>query len=240
MLSVFKEVVPIGRSFQIRGQNFTVEGVFGQFDTSPLTPISNYNNAIFIPYAIGQQMSSNQLQLYEVFAKPNNVTQTNQVSAAIKSRLLRSRGGQADFTVLEQKQDLSIANSTLNTLTALISAVAAISLLVGGIGIMNMMYVSVMERTHEIGVRKAIGASNRQIFDQFLIESAIIGMMGGILGVILAVIADLVIRYFTSLQPAITFPIVAVSIGAALLAGVLFGAMPALRAAHKDPIDLKR
>jgi putative ABC transport system permease protein len=239
-IQLFKENIPIGKSFQIRDRTFTVEGVFGQFNTSPLSPISDYNNTIFIPYNIGQSMSGNQTQIYEIFAKPNHVDQTSQVASAVNTRLLKAHGGQNNFTVLEQKQNLAIANNTLNTLTALIAAVAAVSLVVGGIGIMNIMLVSVMERTREIGVRKAVGGTNRQILTQFLIEAAMLSLTGGIIGVILSLLADIIIRYYTTLQPTITLPIVLLALGISLLAGVLFGAMPAFKAARKDPVDSLR
>lgn len=239
-IQLFKENIPIGRTFQIRGQMFTVEGVFNQFNTSPLTPISNYNNAIFIPYNVGQAMSGNQAQIYEIFVKPKNVSQTNQTAQAIRNVLTSNHGGQTDFSVLEQKQDLAVADSTLDTLTVLIATVAAVSLLVGGIGIMNIMLVSVMERTHEIGVRKAIGGTNKQILMQFLIEAGIIGLIGGIIGIILSFVADLLIRYFTTLEPAINLPIVLIAIGIALLAGIVFGTTPAFKASRKNPIDSLR
>lgn len=237
---LFKQEGPIGQSFEVNGQQFQVQGVLSQFSSSPLTPVSNYNNAIFIPFAAGSQMSGNQPQIYEIFAKPNSITQTNETANAISSTLAHEHGSQDNFTVLEQKQILAIANNTLNVLTTLIAAVAAISLFVGGIGIMNIMLVAVVERTREIGIRKAIGATNRQILSQFLIESAIIGLFGGIIGILLALFADVVIEYFSTLKPAINWQIVVISIAVALLAGIIFGAMPALRASRKDPIDSLR
>jgi putative ABC transport system permease protein len=169
--SLFKQQVPIGQSFKINGQQFSVIGVLSQFSTSPLTPVANYNNAIFIPFGVGSAMSGNQPQIYEIFAKPISLSQTNQAALAITNTLAKEHGGQDNFTVLEQKQILAIADNTLNILTSLIAAVAAISLFVGGIGIMNIMLVAVIERTREIGIRKAIGATNRQILIQFLMEA---------------------------------------------------------------------
>jgi putative ABC transport system permease protein len=238
--ALFKESIPIGQSFTINGQNFTVQGVLSQFTNSPLTPISNYNNAIFIPFNVGAKMSGGQPQIYEIFAKPNTIAGTNQTANAIRETLSNEHGSQNNFTVLEQKQILAIANNTLNVLTALIAAVAGISLFVGGIGIMNIMLVAVVERTREIGIRKAIGATNKQILSQFLIEAGIIGFVGGVIGVLLAIVADFIIQYFSTLQPAINWQIVLISIFAALLAGLIFGALPALRASRKDPIDSLR
>lgn len=238
--SLFKAVDPIGQNFEINGNQFRVIGVLSQFTTSPLTPITNYNNAIFIPFSVGSQMSGNQPQIYEIFAKPYHLSQTNSTVQAIKNTLSREYGSQDNFTVLEQKQVLGIADNTLNILTALVAAVAGVSLFVGGIGIMNIMLVAVIERTREIGIRKAIGATNRQIFVQFLIEAGIIGFIGGVIGVILSILADLIISYFSSIRPAISWQIVVISVLTATLAGLIFGAMPAIRASRKDPIDSLR
>jgi putative ABC transport system permease protein len=234
---LFHDNSPIGESFNLRGQSFTVMGVFGQFDTSPLTPIANYNNDIFVPFDIGSQLTGGNPQIYEIFAKPYSIGQTNQVAQSIENNLSNSEGGQTNFSVLEQKQNLAIANSTLTLLTSLVAGVTAISLFVGGIGIMNIMLVSVIERTKEIGIRKAIGATNRQIRNQFLTESAAIGFMGGVIGVIVSFVVDEVLALFTTLRPAMTFEIVFLAICVGLFAGIIFGLMPAIRASRRDPID---
>jgi len=239
-INLFGENNPTGQSFQINGQQFTVYGVFNQFSTSPLTPVSDYNNVIFIPFSVGSTMSGNNPQIYEIFAKPYSLSKTNQTAIAINTTLSKEYGSQDNFTVLEQKQVLEIANNTLNVLTAMIAAVAAVSLLVGGIGIMNIMLVAVIERTKEIGIRKAIGATNGQIMSQFLIEAGIIGFVGGVIGVLLSLIADELISYFSSLRPAVNWQIIVIAITVSTLAGLIFGAMPALRASRKDPIDSLR
>lgn len=237
---LFHEPTPVGSSFQIRGQTFIVDGVFGQFVTNPLLPISNYNNAIFIPFGVGASLSGGSPQIYQIYVKPNNVKGTDQVAQNIQQSLSHERGGETNFTVLDQKQDLAIANETLTLLTGLIAGVAAISLIVGGIGIMNIMLVSVTERTREIGVRKAVGATNKQVFSQFLIESSAIGLMGGFIGVIISIGIDVALGILTSLKPAITAPIVLLAVGIGLVVGVIFGVMPAVRAARRNPIESLR
>lgn len=237
---LFHTVYASGQTLYIRGQSFIVEGVFSQFATNPLLPVSNYNNAIFIPFGVGSDFSGGNPEIYQIYAKPSNPTKTADVAQAIQANLQRSRGGQLNFTVLDQKQNINIANQTLNLLTTLVAGVAAISLLVGGIGIMNIMLVSVTERTREIGIRKAVGATNKQIFSQFLIESATIGFMGGVIGVIISILIDLAIKILTSLRPAINLQVILLSIGIGLVVGVIFGVMPAMRAASRDPIDSLR
>jgi len=128
----------------------------------------------------------------------------------------------------------------LELLTRLITGVAAISLLVSGIGIMNVMLVSVTERLHEIGIRKAIGATNRQILSQFLVEATVLSLAGGLIGIAVSYAIDGALRLFTGLQPAITWQIVVIAAGVSLLVGMIFGSVPALKAARKDPIQALR
>lgn len=128
----------------------------------------------------------------------------------------------------------------LNLITAMVAGVAGISLFVGGIGIMNVMLVSVSERTHEIGIRKAIGATNRQIMRQFLTESAILSFVGSLFGVLLALAVNFIIRLTTELEPAFDYKVLLVAVGVALFVGLLFGVAPAFRASRKDPIEALR
>ncbi|HUD06466.1 MAG TPA: ABC transporter permease [Candidatus Saccharimonadales bacterium] len=238
--ALFHEPVPIGNSFQMRGVNFVVAGIFAPFDVSQFSSGTDYNNSVFIPFAVGNSLSGNQPDIYQILAKPSNPKLTDQVTRAISNTLEQERGGQTDFTVLEQKQILALSNRALTLLTTMIASVAGISLVVGGIGIMNIMLVSVMERTREIGIRKAIGATNKHIMNQFLIEASIISLSGGIIGVLISLAADYAISQFTNLPPSLSLEIVAIAIGVSLLEGIVFGAMPAIRAAKRDPIDSLR
>ena len=135
---------------------------------------------------------------------------------------------------------MATTDDVLNLLTKLIAGTAAISLLVGGIGIMNVMLVSVAERMHEIGIRKAVGATNRQILNQFLIESSLLSLIGGILGILLAGAVVLFIRLATNLTPVISWQIVLLATVVSFLVGIVFGTAPALKAARKAPIEALR
>jgi len=125
-------------------------------------------------------------------------------------------------------------------LTRLIAGIAAVSLLVGGIGIMDVMLVSVTERMHEIGIRKALGATNHQILEQFLIESSVLSLTGGLIGIAASLLIDYCLRVFTDLTPAVSWQIVVIATVVSLGMGILFGSIPALKAARKDPIDALR
>lgn len=237
---LFQEQVPIGRSMEIRGQLFVVLGVFDEFETAALTPLANYNSAIFIPLESAKKLTNNQANIQQILVKPDTPELTGAVVQDIQKRLKNAHSGQDDFSVLKQEDNLAITSSILDLLTGLISGVAAISLIVGGIGIMNVMIVSVTERTSEIGIRKAVGATNRQILAQFLIESSVISFVGGILGVVLSLFMNFILRISTDLQPAISVATMLIAILVALIVGVVFGVAPALRAANKDPIEALR
>jgi ABC-type antimicrobial peptide transport system permease subunit len=237
---IFKENVPIGKSFELRGKEFIVRGVFEEFESNPITPGGDYNNAIFIPYVTSRDLSEGDSQVFQIFAKPDNPKKVESVSNAIRLALKSARDNQEDFTILTQGQSIDESSYTLSLITAMIAGVAAISLLVGGIGIMNIMLVSVTERTHEIGIRKAIGATNRQIMKQFITEAIVLSFVGSILGVILSLIANFFIRILTDLQPVVNLYISTIAIVVAIIVGLIFGIAPAYHAARKDPIDALR
>lgn len=238
--ALFDENVPLGRSFTFRGQEFLVRGIFNEFPPAPLSQQADFNKAIFIPYDIAQQLTNGTAPIYQIYAKAKDSDQTAQTSRAIKQALDRSHGGESSIAVTEGSQNLAASNEILDLLTRLIAGVAAISLLVGGVGIMNVMLVSVAERLHEIGIRKAVGATNRQILSQFMIESSLLSLVGGVIGIGLAYLVAIILRVTTSLQPVITWQVVAIASGVSLLVGIVFGSVPALKAARKDPIDALR
>lgn len=237
---MFSEDVPLGRTFTFHGQEFVVQGIFNEFTTTPLSQQADFNNAIFIPNAVAEGLSNNTAPTYEILARANDTKQTNSVARSIQHALDKSHGGESGYSVLSGNQDLATNNNILELLTRLIAGVAAISLLVGGIGIMNVMLVSVAERMHEIGIRKAVGATNRQILSQFLIESSLLSLTGGIIGIILSALIDVGLRITTNLKPLITWQIVLIATGVSLLVGVIFGTVPAVKAARKDPIEALR
>lgn len=237
---MFDDPVPLGRSFSIRGEQFFVAGIFDDFNTTPFSSDIDFNNAIYIPYDTAQQLTNNGAATYEILVRPKSADQTDAVISSLKKNIAVVHGGEHDFSVLTHAQSAEVSNGILNLMTALIGGVAAISLLVGGIGIMNIMLVAVAERMHEIGIRKAVGATNRQILNQFVTEAAVLSFTGGVAGILLSFVIDLAIRLATSLQPIITWQIVAVALIVSLLVGVVFGSAPALKAARKDPINALR
>lgn len=237
---LFNEDVPLGRTFTFHGQRFTVRGIFNQFTAAPLSQGLDFNNAVFIPNDVAESLSNNTAPTYEILARSSDPAKTASVAADIRQSLSRIHGGQADFNVLTGNQNLTASDSILALLTKLIAGVAAISLLVGGIGIMNVMLVSVSERKHEIGIRKAVGATNRQIWSQFLVEATTLSLWGGVIGIALAFLIDVILRVFSDLRPSITWQVVVLATGVSLVVGIIFGTIPAFKAARKDPIEALR
>lgn len=237
---LFGENVPVGKSFTLRGEEFIVRGIFEEFTPNPITPGGDFNNAIFIPNITSQSLSRGESQIFQIFAKPNEGVASSELAESINKRLFALHDEQSVFTILTQDQTVNESSYTLSLITALITGVAAISLFVGGIGVMNILLVSVSERTHEIGIRKAIGATRRQIMKQFMTEAIILSLVGSIIGVVLSLIINFLIRLSTDLEPTVDFVVAGLAIVVAILVGVIFGLAPAYRAARKNPIDALR
>lgn len=238
--AMFHQHAPLGQSFTFLGQTFIVRGILSKFDTNPLSLSTDFNNSIFIPFSTAQSLTANNTQMFEILAKPNNMNQATTTVDSITNELSKAHQGQQKFTVLRQDESLAVTNNILDLITRLIAGIAAISLLVGGVGIMDVMLVSVAERMHEIGIRKALGATNRQILNQFMIEATVLSLTGGIIGIVISFIIDFLLHAFTSLTPDITWQVVVLATLVSLFVGILFGSLPALKAARKDPIDALR
>lgn len=237
---LFGESVPLGRLFTLRGQAFMVRGIFADFNSSPLSPTAGFDDAIFIPYGAAQQITNNGLQFYTILVQPKEGSKQKEVAAAVTSQLINVHGGEHDFTVFNRTQAEDMGNNTISLLTTFVSAVAAIALLVGGIGIMNIMLVSVTERMHEIGVRKAVGATNKQILSQFTLEAAVLSGAGGVIGIVLSVIVEMFLRTYTNYKPVFMWQAMLLAVGISLVIGIIFGVAPAIKAARKDPINALR
>lgn len=237
---LFNENVPLGKLITIRGQDFVVGGVFDEFKSNPLSSVADLNKAIFMSYPTAKTITNSNPAIYQILITPKEGVSLDQLRLAITEQLLKNHGGQEDFTVLKASETELVARKTVSAATTFVSAIAAISLVVGGIGIMNIMFVSVTERTREIGVRKSLGATNRQIYSQFLVEASVVSTVGGLIGVLVAVLGNLAVRLSSELQPVITWQIILLSVGVSIAVGIVFGTAPAIKAARKDPIESLR
>lgn len=237
-------VNPVGQTIRLNRQNYEVIGVL---QSKGQSGFNNQDNVILMPLRTAQlklggagNQTISQISLQVRSAEEMDLAQA-QVTAILRTLHNLSGSQENDFTVQNQADILSTVEETTGTFATLLGSIAAISLLVGGIGIMNIMLVSVTERTREVGLRKAVGAKRRDILIQFLTEAILLSVVGGILGVLLGIAgAQLITPLLGSSKAVVTADSVMLALAVSLGIGIFFGLYPANRAARLNPIDALR
>jgi putative ABC transport system permease protein len=231
----------LGQTVRIKGINFKVAGITQAKGGSGF---GSQDDMIFIPITTAQRFLSGDQYVSTISVAAQDAQSLSQVQQDVTSLLLARHHiadpQQADFSTLNQTDIASAASSVTQTFTALLGSVAGISLVVGGIGIMNMMLTAVTERMREIGLRKAVGAKRRDISTQFLVEAIILTLLGGVAGVIVGWAIAFVIAYLGVIQASVSVFSVLLAFGVCALIGIVFGYYPARRAARLNPIDALR
>jgi putative ABC transport system permease protein len=238
---LFGDEDPIGKQFTIGNQTFTVVGVTKAKGSSG---ISNPDELIYIPLTTLQKFLSGDDRIQVIYAKVKDSNVVDAAQSEIQTILRRERnlkeGDDNDFTIRNSVDALNFISQLTSIFTVFLAAIGAISLLVGGIGIMNIMFVTVRERTKEIGLRKSLGATKNDILLQFLAEATVVTLLGGIVGVILGTVLTYI---FTSVA-GIGFEIypnsIILAVGVSAIIGLVFGIYPAYNAAQLNPIDALR
>jgi len=248
--TLFGETSPVGQYIKINGRQFKVIGVL---ESKGSTGLGSQDDIVLAPITTVQyrlsssQTVSGQKTVQTIYVQVVNVKQTDTAIQQITSILEQRHNitnGEDDFTITSQQETIDTLKESTQVWVILLGAIAGISLLVGGIGIMNIMLVSVTERTREIGIRKALGAKRRDILLQFLVEAASMSLIGGAIGVFVgwgfsALISGMSLGGTTiDTVMSVNIPILAVSVSAAI--GILFGLYPAYRAARLNPIEALR
>ncbi len=228
---------PLGQTILISGQSYQVVGVL---QTKGTSGFSNQDDVVYVPFAAAKERLNNSSYVSQIQAQIDSTDNVNSAQTAITS-LLEQRhniaaGGTDDFTVRSPTQFVQTAQQSSQTLAVLLIGIAAISLVVGGIGIMNIMLVSVTERTREIGVRMAVGARRSDIRNQFLIEALTLSAVGGVIGIALGLLGGYLLTNAFQLPFVLSFVAIALAVGVSVLVGVAFGFYPAARASQFDPI----
>ncbi|MFH0818588.1 MAG: ABC transporter permease [Patescibacteria group bacterium] len=233
-------VDPIGETIRINNMNFKVIGIL----TETGTGFNSADDAIIIPLTVLQRYFTGSKNVSNISVKASSQEVMTQLQTDITDLLMQRHNiidaDSADFMVRSSTEMIDMASSITSTLTILLGSIAAISLIVGGIGIMNMMLTSVTERTREIGLRKAIGAKRGDISKQFLAESVMLTFIGGVIGIILGYISSMLVSKFLSTTTAVTLSSVGLAFGVSVAIGIIFGYYPARRAAKLNPIDALR
>lgn len=227
---------PIDKDISINGEKYTVIGVLKDKESS----ISGDGNEIVIVPITPLMRQFNTNQINSITAQANSAEESAIAKENIQNYLFEYFEDEDLYRVFSQDEMLEVLNETTSMLTAMLGGIAGISLLVGGIGIMNIMLVTVTERTREIGVRKAIGAGRANIMFQFLIESSVMSGVGGLIGVALGIIVSYVISNMMEITYKINAPVILVAFGFSLAVGVFFGLYPANKASKLKPVDALR
>jgi len=239
--NLFPGTDPVGSQIQVRNVPFDVIGVLPKKGQN--AGGQDQDDIVVIPYTTAQSRLSGGTRIWQILVSASSaedLTAAQQEVSAIMRESHRITDGEDDFTVRNQTEIANAAQGTTKIMTWLLASIASVSLIVGGIGIMNIMLVSVTERTREIGIRMAIGARGSDVLTQFLVESIVMSVLGGAVGLAVGVGGAKVLAHFTGWSTAVPVQAVALAIGFSAAVGVFFGYYPARKAAALDPIQALR
>lgn len=231
---------PIGQTIKLEDDTYTVVGVLKSKEESGF---NNANRQVYIPYTAAQA-TYDTTNLSAIYAKATSDNDVDTAKTAINKKLLELHGKNdqtADFSISTPQDLLNTIKQSTSVFTTLLAGIASISLVVGGIGIMNIMLVAVSERTREIGLRKALGARTRDILQQFVIESVLLCLAGGLIGIAVgALTAANLSKVLTGITPVVSPDSIILAVGVSTIVGLVFGIYPAAKAAKLNPIDALR
>ena len=227
----------LGDTLKLGARDFTLTGIYGTPDNAALS-FGDSQNLVIIPATVASEMNQSN-QVSRILATAKEADKVSEAKREIIT-LLKAKHGAEDFTVLLSDDLLSSFTEITDMLKYAVVGIAAISLLVGGIGISNIMLVTVTERTREIGIRKAVGATEGAILLQFLIEAVVLTVIGAAIGLGLAAVTATVAAKVSPLEPSITNETILLALGMGAITGIVFGLFPAFRAARKNPVEALR
>lgn len=230
----------MGQEIIIKGRPHTVIGVVKNTKRPINLSGADLDRAVFISLDDGKSFNQGIAQIQQLNVSVTNPSRLSDVAKALDTTLINDHQGERDFSVLAGRDVAASADKFFGSILMITSVVAGIAIVVGGIGIMNIMLVGVTERTREIGIRKAVGATDGQIVRQFLIESLTMSTVGGVIGLLIAYLLAFLIGSQLFFQPVVSMGIIVTALLLAIATGVIFGIYPAVKAARKDPIEALR
>jgi len=239
--NLFPGVDPVGSQIQIRNEPFDIVGVLAKKGQNAVG--QDQDDIVIIPYTTAQTRLSGSTRIFQILVSATSqqdIAAAQQEVTAIMHESHKIGDGDDGFTVRNQTEIANAAQGTTKIMTWLLASIASVSLIVGGIGIMNIMLVSVTERTREIGIRMAIGARGSDVLTQFLVESIVMSVLGGAVGLVVGVGGASLVARFTGWSTEVPIAAIALAIGFSAAVGVFFGFYPAKKAAALDPIQALR
>jgi len=237
--SLFGTEAAVGKEVLINGHNYRVVGVTkDKKSEESLLGMGTFENVACIPYKTARSRVPNP-QLHRIMIRTAPEIEPKALVASIEEALLKGHSPET-FSVVTQKDLLKLVYKLMSILTWLLTGLTSIALVVGGVGIMTIMLMSVNERTREIGIRKTVGAQRVDIFQQFLAEAIILCVFGGAFGIGVSYVACVALKTFTPIQPLLNLEVILVALGVCTVVGVFFGILPATNAARKEPVDALR
>lgn len=235
--TLFNNTNVVGNTIYINGMKFTIIGVL---ESQGSSSVGSSDDRVIIPLSTAERLMKD-TNVKTFYVEAENKDKIDTAMGYLQLFLNKKYNNDTNsYRIFDQTSLLDTANSTTSQLTTMLSGIAAISLVVGGIGIMNIMLVSVIERTREIGIRKAIGAKRSTILLQFLIEASVISGIGGILGVVFGYLISFIVQHFVNIQVLISSNTVIEAVGFSVAVGIIFGMYPANKASKLNPIDALR
>jgi len=234
--NLFAGLNPLQEEISINGEKYKVVGVLSEKES---TLMGSSNDIIIIPYTTAmRQFRTNTINTLTIQGESPELVDT--ALENLEKYLLEIYEDEDSYNIFNQEELLSTLDEITGTLTLMLAGIAGISLLVGGIGIMNIMLVTVSERTREIGIRKAIGARRSNILAQFLIESSVISSVGGIVGIILGMFVNKILSTSLGISTVVNIQVILIAFGFSLIVGIFFGIYPANKASKLKPVDALR
>ena len=230
----------IGNVINIHGQPVTVAGVLKNVSHPAKHLNIDFNNTAIMPLSVIKRFTQNTAQIQQIAVAADSREQLQSGLSEAEKILHKNHDGNNDYRILTGNEINESKSNLVNLLSFVMAVIGSVSLIVGGVGIMNIMLVNVAERRREVGIRRAVGATGQHIINQFVIESAIVGLLGGIIGYILGLCGAYIVGAYLSFTPYIYWQTIVITIFLSLLIGIIAGLYPAFRATKRDPIESLR